>query len=367
MNEQTPPLPDISPPLLPPEAPIGAATVRAPGVCGELVQGMLGDSYFLVTCPVDFFARVRVELYRGLSGVAAPPDCAKTAAAVAHTLAHLERADLGARVSVSNPIPRGKGLGSSSADLSAAIAATGLALGVALPPAQIGRLALQVEPTDGVMFPGIALFDHRAGTLVEELGPPLPLEIVALDFGGSVDTLDFNRVDRRAQWQAGSTADRRGFGPGAGGTGPARRPAAGAGRIPQRAGRAAGILQAPPARRGPVRRIGRRRRGQRGPQRRHHRRTAGRYGTARQVGFPAGQGVLPGGRGDSPLAAFGRRRPGGLGIFPRRRGDAGIRLRLKASQATVVPAKAGIQEVPGKERSGYRAFRVPAFAGMTYL
>ena len=199
MNEQTPSLPDTSPPS---EAPIGAATVRAPGVCGELVQGMLGDSYFLVTCPVDFFARVRVELYRGLSGVAAPPDCAKTAAAVAHTLAHLGRADLGARVSVSNPIPRGKGLGSSSADLSAAIAATGLALGVELPPAQIGRLALQVEPTDGVMFPGIALFDHRAGTLVEELGPPLPLEIVALDFGGSVDTLDFNRVDRRAQWQA---------------------------------------------------------------------------------------------------------------------------------------------------------------------
>ena len=199
MNEQTPSLPDISPP---PEAPIGAATVRAPGVCGELVQGMLGDSYFLVTCPVDFFARVRVELYRGVSGVAAPPDCAKTAAAVAHTLAYLERADLGARVSVSNPIPRGKGLGSSSADLSAAIAATGLALGVELTPARIGRLALQVEPTDGVMFPGIALFDHRAGTLVEELGPPLPLEIVALDFGGSVDTLDFNRVDRRAQWQA---------------------------------------------------------------------------------------------------------------------------------------------------------------------
>ena len=190
----------------PPETPVGAATVRAPGVCGELAQGMLGDAYFLVTCPVDFFARVRVELYRGQSGVAAtldcPPNCPKTAAAVAHTLEHLGRADLGARVTVGNPIPRSKGLGSSSADLAAAIAATGLALGVELTPLQIGQLALQVEPTDGVMFPGITLFDHRAGTLVEELGPPLPLEIVALDFGGVVDTLDFNQVDRRAQWQA---------------------------------------------------------------------------------------------------------------------------------------------------------------------
>ena len=163
---------------------------------------MLGDAYFLVTCPVDFFTRVRVELYPDSPGVAAPPNCPKTAAAVSQTLNYLGRADLGARVEVSNPIPRSKGLGSSSADLAAAIAATGLALDVELTPAQIGQLALQVEPTDGVMFPGIALFDHREGALMEALGPPLPLEIVALDFGGEVDTLDFNRVDRRAQWQA---------------------------------------------------------------------------------------------------------------------------------------------------------------------
>lgn len=205
LNEQSPTRPDPDISLLaapPPEPPVGAAVVRAPGVCGELVQGMLGDAYFLVTCPVDFFARVRVELYRGVSGVAAPADCPKTAAAVAKTLDYLGRADLGARVTVGNPIPRSKGLGSSSADLAAAIAATGLALDIRLSPLQIGQLALQVEPTDGVMFPGITLFDHRAGTLVEELGPPLPLEIVALDFGGSVDTLDFNRVDRRSQWQA---------------------------------------------------------------------------------------------------------------------------------------------------------------------
>ena len=44
--------------------PLGSATVRAPGVCGELVQGMLEDVYFLVTCPIDFFARVKVELFQ---------------------------------------------------------------------------------------------------------------------------------------------------------------------------------------------------------------------------------------------------------------------------------------------------------------
>ena len=182
--------------------PVGAATVRAPGVCGELAQGMLGDSYFLVTCPVDFFSRVRVELFSDSTGIDAPSDCPKTASAIANTLAFLGCSELGARVAVSNPIPRSKGFGSSSADLAAAISATGLALGKELTPSQIGALALSIEPTDGIMFPGITLFDHRDGTLAEELGSPLPMEIVALDFGGKVDTLDFNQTDRRNQWKA---------------------------------------------------------------------------------------------------------------------------------------------------------------------
>lgn len=189
----------LDPPL---KLPVGAAAVRAPGVCGELAQGILDQSYFLVTCPVDFFSRVRVELYRDFSGITAPPDCPKTSCAIEKTLKLLGSEDLGAVVSVNNPIPRSKGFGSSSADLSAAIAATGLALDVQLTPRQIGEIALQVEPTDGVMFPGITLFDHREGRVVEALGDPLPVEIVALDFGGEVDTLEFNRVDRRAQWES---------------------------------------------------------------------------------------------------------------------------------------------------------------------
>lgn len=185
-----------------PNSLVGSATVRAPGVCGELVQGMLGDAHFLVTCPVDFFARVRVDIREESPGVQAPADCPKAAAAVMHTLEYLGKSDLGAEAIVSNPIPRGKGFGSSSADVVAAIAATGIALGVELTPAQIGQLAIEIEPTDGIMFPGIALFDHREGQLAEELGAPLPMEIVALDFGGEVDTLAFNREDRRLEWRA---------------------------------------------------------------------------------------------------------------------------------------------------------------------
>ena len=191
---------------------IGSATVRVPGVCGELVQGMLNDDYYLVTCPIDYFSRVQVALFSTWSPnvdstvggplVVGPEESPKAVAAVSATLAHLGREDLSARLAISNPIPRGKGMGSSSADVVAAIAATGLALDQELSPETVGRLALMEEPTDGVMFPGIALFDHRQGNLMEKLGPPPPMEIVALDFGGTVDTVKFNQEDRRALWQS---------------------------------------------------------------------------------------------------------------------------------------------------------------------
>ena len=201
------PITEISAPGPPTNEIVGSATARAPGSCGELVQGINGKGYFLVSCPVDFYSRVRVELRQGTSGsegigVEAPAGLTKTAEAVRAALGHLNRYGLNARVEVSNPIPKSKGLGSSSADVVAAIAATGLALGRELTPEVIARLAVTVEPTDGVMCPGIALFDHREGRTMEMLGPPPPMEIVALDFGGTVDTLEFNRVDRRQLWEA---------------------------------------------------------------------------------------------------------------------------------------------------------------------
>ena len=181
---------------------LGSATVRAPGVCGELAQGVIEGIHFLVTCPIDFYSRVKVDIYSGGPGVEAPEDCDKSAAAVRRTLSQLRKAKVRARLTINNPIPRGKGMGSSSADLSAAIAATALALGEELTPNQIAQIALSIEPTDGVMIPGVALFDHRAGIIRESLGPPPPMEIVALDLGGTVDTVQFNMVDHFQRWQS---------------------------------------------------------------------------------------------------------------------------------------------------------------------
>ena len=64
--------------------------------------------HFLVTCPIDFYSRVKVEIFSDGPGVEAPEDCSKAAAAVRRTLSQLKQAKVRARLTVSNPIPGAK-------------------------------------------------------------------------------------------------------------------------------------------------------------------------------------------------------------------------------------------------------------------
>ncbi|MDP9475927.1 MAG: hypothetical protein M3R38_09610 [Actinomycetota bacterium] len=49
-----------------------------------------------------------------------------------------------------------------------------------------------IEPSDGVMYPGIVSFYHREGVLRRFLGRLPSLTIVGFDEGGQVDTVEFN-------------------------------------------------------------------------------------------------------------------------------------------------------------------------------
>lgn len=183
-------------------APDSAAEVAiavAPATCGELVQGVMDERDFLITSPIDWFARVTVELH-ALGGMEVLPggDFSKVVRAVRSTLERLGRGGAGARVRIESTVPRGKGLASSSADLTAAIHATLEAAGSPAPPYLVSQLAVAVEPTDGVFFSGTAMYDHVQGRLIELLGEPPPLAFMVVDSGGQVDTVSFDRGRSRA-------------------------------------------------------------------------------------------------------------------------------------------------------------------------
>lgn len=165
------------------------ATVRAPGSCGELVQGTLDGDNFLITCPVDLYTEVTVA--SGATGRSNAGD--KTIAAVRRTWERLGLAVDNFTVTVRSSLPRGKGMASSSADIGAACQAAALAAGRRLTADDIADIALAIEPTDGIFYPGIAMFDHVRGRTRRLLGDPPPMSILIFDAGGRVDTLEFNR------------------------------------------------------------------------------------------------------------------------------------------------------------------------------
>jgi L-threonine kinase len=165
---------------------------------------MLDGEHFLVSCPIDLFSRVTVEL-ENQGPLDTPQDAPKAAAALRATLAFLGLSEQGARLSILSPIPRSKGMGSSTADVAGAIYAAAAAAGRALSPWEAAQLAIAVEPTNSTVFPDLALFDHRRGALHQELGPPPALDVLVLDCGGEVDTLAYNAADRGAMLRALST------------------------------------------------------------------------------------------------------------------------------------------------------------------
>lgn len=170
--------------------------VAVPGTCGELVQGMLDGTHFHLSSPIDRYAQVSVELLPEEGEWSSPPDTPKAARALHLALHALGVHASGGRMRIVSELPRGKGMASSTADVAGAIYAAGYLFGRPFPPGAVARLALSIEPTDGSLFPGIVLFDHREGRVMEPLGEAPALGVIVLDFGGEIDTLEYNQVDR---------------------------------------------------------------------------------------------------------------------------------------------------------------------------
>lgn len=172
---------------------VPVAWAEVPVTAGELLQGRVAGTDLLVSCPIARFVRVEVELAPGC-GVSAPPQCPKAGRA-----AELALAAVGGEgrwrvtLRVHNRLPRRRGLATSTADIVAAAQAVAVAAsGRPLPPEHLARIAIAIEPSDSIMFPGLALLDHRRGSFWRLLGTPPPAEVALFDYGGEVDAEEFN-------------------------------------------------------------------------------------------------------------------------------------------------------------------------------
>lgn len=163
-----------------------AYIVSSPGSCGEFIQGYSNGASFMVTCPINRYSYAwvgeKADIYL--------PEKAKEA--IRKTLERFHYSG-DVKVHLRSAIPYGKGMASSTADISAVSQATALAIHNRLTPVEIAHIALSIEPSDATFFEGIVQFDYRRGTLIRRLGDAPPMKILIYDCGGEIDTMVFNK------------------------------------------------------------------------------------------------------------------------------------------------------------------------------
>ncbi len=163
-----------------------AYLVSSPGSCGEFIQGYMAGASFMVTCPINRYAVAMVD---GKEIGVLPEKAARAAAAAASYLGESTEA---LPVRLISSIPKGKGLASSTADISAVAQAVALHFGRKLSPEEIAKIALSIEPSDATFFEGVVQFDYREGKLIRPMGLCPAMDILIFDCGGEVDTMAFN-------------------------------------------------------------------------------------------------------------------------------------------------------------------------------
>lgn len=161
--------------------------VGSPGSCGEFIQGYAEGSSLMVACPINRYSYVKIK--RGISIHSLPN---KAEAACRNCLKYLQISDDHFDIQLHSEIPRGKGLASSTADISSTVQAIALINGRVLTEEEIADLAISIEPSDATFFKGMVQFDYRNGRLLKRLGVCPPMQILIYDCGGEIDTMQFN-------------------------------------------------------------------------------------------------------------------------------------------------------------------------------
>ncbi len=143
----------------------------------------------LVSLPIEQFSTARLHLDES-EGLQIQGDFPKARAALKIACEHLPHAGRGI-LELESYMPRGRGYGTSTADIAACLYAIGC------DQATVAKIAVSIEPSDSTIFPGLTLFDHRQGSWSQTWGTAPPLNVILLDPGGQIDTVEFNQHDHQ--------------------------------------------------------------------------------------------------------------------------------------------------------------------------
>jgi L-threonine kinase len=166
---------------------------KCPASIGELIQGKIYGKELLVSCPIREYSILEIEICKNHD---TKSDCEKVYKAFgvfidSWGLKGINPLDI--KVTFISRLPRGKGMASSTADIGAGLAALSYILACPLSEEDMASIAIDVEPTDSIVFSHLTLFDHLKGKHIEKIGPVPTMEFLLLEGREAVDTMTFRK------------------------------------------------------------------------------------------------------------------------------------------------------------------------------
>ena len=164
---------------------------------GELLQGVSADGDdFLVTIPIDLHSRAMFIHDPEATDVKLFPAYKSKVRKFIALLAAEYKLNITGTFIVQSDIPEGKGLSSSTADMVATFRAIESFSGVTFDLEKVGEIFRKIEPSDGLLYPGSVIYKHRKCSFVRQLGNFPQTHIIAIDEGGVLDTISYNKVQK---------------------------------------------------------------------------------------------------------------------------------------------------------------------------
>lgn len=162
---------------------------------GEIAQGRLSNGKdFLVTLPIDMWSICNLTCVKRNGPLVINCEYFKSKKIAARLLEKLDITDgYELTISFSRNIPIGKGLSSSTADMLSTVRALQEIFGFLLRNNTISKMFTSIEPHDGLMHKSSVIYNHRSGTLLNDLLYVPEYWIIAVDLGGHIDTIHFNK------------------------------------------------------------------------------------------------------------------------------------------------------------------------------
>ena len=162
---------------------------------GELAQGRLSNgSDFLITLPIDLWSICDLTC-KSRNGKTTIKCKYEKSTEIAKKIVNDLGLDYGFDIEIKflRSIPIGKGMSSSTADMISVYRAFQEVFGFIVTSEYLSKVFSEIEPHDGLMYKSCVGYDHRIGKLLSDFKYVPQFEIVAVDGGGTLDTLQYNQ------------------------------------------------------------------------------------------------------------------------------------------------------------------------------